>query len=123
MLYLDNLRAVINRALGLRQTVRGGGKVVKDLDAAPLFLNRNGKAFTETGFNSMWQRARIAAGFDEAYALHFHDLKAKAVSDSPTFDDAMERGGRTDPRTTRRVYRRKPVKIIPLPSVSKNAKR
>lgn len=116
----DDLRAVIARTLELRSKVRGGQKKVDDLDTAPLFLNRLGKAFSETGFNSAWQRAARAAGFrkDE---LHFHDLKAKAVSDSPNLDDAMDRGGHTDPRTTRRIYRRKPTEIIPLPRVSKRA--
>lgn len=73
------------------------------------------------GFNWMWQRTRIAAGFDEAHQFHFHDLKAKAVSDSPDKIDAMARGGRVDMRTTRRVYRRKPTEIVPLPRVSKKA--
>ena len=35
--------------------------VGKDLGTATLFPNRLGKAFSETGFNSMWQRARIAS--------------------------------------------------------------
>lgn len=115
----DDLRAVIARALDLRAKVRGGQKDVRDLDTAPLFLNRLGKAFSETGFNSMWQRARIAAGFDEAHEIHFHDLKAKAISDSPNELDAQNRGGHLDARTTRRVYRRKPTEIVPLPRVSK----
>ncbi|OGA20761.1 MAG: hypothetical protein A3I02_05325 [Betaproteobacteria bacterium RIFCSPLOWO2_02_FULL_67_26] len=91
------------------------------MDTAPLFLNRYGKPFTETAFNSMSQRARIAGGFDEAHQFHFHDLKAKAVSDSPNEIDAMNRGGHLDMRTTRRVYRRKPTEIVPLPRVSKKA--
>jgi integrase len=116
----EDLRAVVNRALELRAKVRGGQRAVKDLDTATLFLNRYGKAFTETGFNSAWQRATRAAGFAK-HELHFHDLKAKAVSDSPNLDDAMDRGGHLDPRTTRRVYRRKPIEVVPLPRVSKNA--
>jgi hypothetical protein len=78
------------------------------------------KAFSETAFNSAWQRATRAAGFGK-HELHFHDLMAKAVSDSPNFDDAMERGGHLDPRTTRRVYRREPIEVVPLPRVSKKA--
>jgi integrase len=116
----DDLRAVIDKALELRGKVRGGQKKVDDLDTAPLFLTRLGKAFSETAFNSAWQRATRAAGFSK-HELHFHDLKAKAVSDSPNLDDAMERGGHLDPRTTRRVYRRKPVEVIPLPRISKKA--
>ena len=114
----DDLHAVIDRALELRKKVRGGQKDVKDLATAPLFLNRVGKAFSETGFNSAWQRATRAAGFGK-HELHFHDLKAKAVSDSPNLEDAIDRGGHMDPRTTQRVYRRKPSEIVPLPRVSK----
>ena len=89
-----------------------------DLDTAPLFLNRKGMAWTKTGFNSQWYRATRAAGFSK-HAFHFHDIKAKSVSDSPNELDAQNRGGHLDPRTTRRVYRRKPVEVIPLPQVSK----
>lgn len=83
-----------------------------------MFLNRHGKAVSETGFNSMWQWAARAAGFGK-HEFHFHDIKAKSVSDSPDEIDAMNRGGHTDLRTTRRVYRRKPIEVIPLPAVSK----
>ena len=43
------------------------------------------------------------------------------MSDSPNEIDAMNRGGHIDMRTTKRVYRRKPTEVIPLPSVSKKA--
>jgi hypothetical protein len=113
----DDLRDVVNRALEIRKKVRGGQKEVDDLATAPLFLNRLGKAFSETGFNSIWQRARKSAGFG-THEFHFHDIKAKSVSDSPDEIDAMNRGGHLDMRTTKRVYRRKPTEIIPLPRVS-----
>jgi hypothetical protein len=47
----DDLRTVITRALELRGKVRGGQRKVDDLDTAPPFLNRQGKAFSETAFN------------------------------------------------------------------------
>lgn len=114
----DDLRAVVNRWLEQRAKLRGGQKNVTDADTAPLFLNRKGKALTKTGFNSLWYRARSAAGFGK-HEFHFHDIKAKSVSDSPNIIDAMERGGHTDIRTTRGVYRRKPTEVIPLPAVSR----
>jgi len=64
---------------------------------------------------------KTAAGFDEAHQFHFHDLRAKAVSDSPNEIDAMNRGGHMDMRTTKRVYLRMPTEIIPLPRVPKKA--
>ena len=51
---------MIDKALALRAKVRGGQTKVHDLDTAPLFLNRQGKAFSETAFNSAWQRATCA---------------------------------------------------------------
>jgi len=124
--YLDanggdtGLREVIARALELRAKVRGGKKQqnVEDTVKAPLFLNRLGKRFSESGFNSLWGRARRAAGFGP-HEFHFHDIKAKALSDSPGINDAMDRGGHTDQRMARRVYRRKPIDVIALPRVSK----
>ncbi len=117
----DDLRSVIDRAIELRAKVRGGQKVVADATSAPLFLTKYGKPYGESAFNSMWQRARAAAGF-EANELHFHDIKAKSVSDSPDEIDAMNRGGHLDLRTTRGTYRRKPMEVIPLPQVSKKTR-
>jgi integrase len=118
--WTDDLRDVIARALELRAKVRGGQKNVEDAARAPLFLNRIGKAISESGFNSMWHRANRAAGFGQ-HQFHFHDVKAKSISDSPDINDAMDRGGHTDQRMARRVYRRKPIDVIPLPRVSKKA--
>jgi integrase len=116
--WTDDLRDVIQRALELRDKVRGGQKTVADLTTAPLFLNRRGKPWTETGFNSAWQRAARAAGFGK-HEFHFHDLKAKAITESASLEDGMKRGDHVEPRTTRRVYTRKPDSVVPLPRVSK----
>jgi hypothetical protein len=52
----------------------------------------------------------------------FTTFKAKAVSNSPNEIDALNRGGHIDMRTTKRVYRRKPTEVIPLPGVSKKSR-
>lgn len=118
--WTPDLRAVIDRALELRSKVRGGKKQldVRDLATAPLFINRFGKQITPTGFNSEWYRCSRAAGFGK-HEFHFHDIKAKSLSDSPNIEDAMERGDHIDMRTTKRVYRRKTIEVIPLASVSR----
>ena len=116
--WTDNLRDVIATAMDARKKVRGGQKKVADLNTAPPFLTRLRKPISETALNSMRQRARRAAGFEDAHAIHFHDIKAKALSDSPNLDDAMKCGDHVEPRTTRRVYGRKPDEVIPLPRVS-----
>ena len=105
------LREVIARALELRAKVRGGQKVVADLASAPLFLNRKGKRMTETGFNSMAQRAHRAAGFSAGEYV-FHDNRRKAGRDAPSQQYAQDLLLHLDPRTTRAVYRAKPIEVV-----------
>jgi integrase-like protein len=118
--WTDDLRDVVKRALALRKKVRGGNKELKvrDLDTAPLFLSRTGKPYGISAFNTEWRRTRARAGI-KAHAFHFHDLKKKSLSDSPTLADAQERGDHADPEITRRVYRTKPAVVTPLARVSK----
>ena len=117
--WTDDLRDVIKRAKEIRAKLRGGQKVIVDHTTAPLFLTRYGKAFTETAFNRQWSTARKAGGFGK-HEFHFHDVKAKSLSDSPDEIDAMNRGDHVELRTTRRVYRRKPNEVIPLQMTSRN---
>ena len=121
ILWTDDLREVIDRWLDLRKKMRGGQRDVADLSTAPLFITRNGKGYSETAFNSLWQRARKRAGF-AAHTFHFHDIKAKSMSDSPNAVNAMERGGHTDLRMAKKVYLRKPTEVIPLARVSKKTR-
>jgi integrase len=113
----DDLVDVIRRALAIRAKVRGGKKAVADLETAPLFLSRSGKPFGVSAFNTAWRRARGGAGV-KRHEFHFHDIKAKAISDSPDLADAQARGDHADPAITKTVYRRKPAVVTPLPRVS-----
>jgi integrase len=117
IVWTDDLRAVIDRCLELRRKVRGGQREVVDAATAPLFLTRRGKAYSETSFNVMWRRAREKAGLP-ARIFTFHDIKAKSLSDSPDVIDAMNRGGHMDMKTTKRIYLRKPTRVVPLVRVS-----
>lgn len=125
--WTDDLRAVVDRALEIRSKVRGGQRVdpatanVADLDTAPLFLTRKGKAWGPSAFNTEWQRVRRASGFGK-HEFHFHDIKAKALSDSPDLANAQERGDHVDARITKQIYRRKPAVVTPLDSVSRKRK-
>jgi len=118
--WTDDLREVITRALRVRAKVRGGQRDVKDLETAPLFLARTGKPYGISAFNSDWRRTRERAGVP-AHAFHFHDIKAKAISDSPDLADAQARGDHADSAITKTVYRRRPAVVTPLPRVSKKA--
>ena len=112
------LREVIDRGLELRAKVRGAGRNVADLAGAPFFLNRHGRRITETGFNSMSQRAHRDAGF-AAGEYVFHDNRRKAGSDAPSQEKAQDMLMHLDQRTTRGVYRAKPIEVVPLRRVSK----
>ena len=115
--WTDDLVDVIKRALAIRAKVRGGKKDVVDLETAPLFLSRTGKPYGISAFNSEWRHTRERASVP-AHAFHFHDIKAKAISDSPDLADAQARGDHADPAITKTVYRRRPAVVTPLPRVS-----
>lgn len=65
-----------------------------------------GKRYTNDGFRALWQRCQrkwIAAG---GAPYHFHDLRAKAGSDSPTVEHAFALLGHLNISMTKRVYER-----------------
>lgn len=91
-----------------------------------LICNGQGKPFTESGFRSNWHRlmqtalkgrkrkngvVTLAPVLAEAFT--FHDLRAKSASDDADAENATDRLAHDDPRTTRKVYLRKPRKARP----------
>jgi integrase len=104
------LRTVIDRLKKLGPQIR-----------PTLLCNLEGKAFTSDGFRSNWHRLMTKTmtpgekgeppALEERFT--FHDLRAKSASDDD-FDVATERLAHDDPRTTQRVYRRKPVEPDPV---------
>jgi integrase len=85
-----------------------------------LLCNLQGKPFTSDGFRSNWHRLMERAttpGKDVAppalaERFTFHDLRAKSASDD-NLEGATERLAHEDPRTTQKVYRRKPRRARP----------
>lgn len=118
--WTDDLLDVIARAKGLRKKVQGGQNAVALMPHAHLFLTRAGKPYTKESFKSLWVRALAKAGVPRA-DFHFHDIRAKAGSDSESDADAQMRLNHTDPTTTKRVYRRRPVEATPLPAVPRRS--
>jgi len=98
------LRAVVERLKKLGPQLR-----------PTLLCNLQGKQFTSDGFRSNWHRLMTKAtkpGEDGtptalAESFTFHDLRAKSASDDD-FGVTTERLAHDDPRTTQRIYRRKP---------------
>lgn len=72
-----------------------------------------GQAYTQSGFQSLWQATVKKSGVED---VHFHDLKARAVTDSERKrpGSGADLAGHVDPKTTRRVYRRGAVKVAPV---------
>lgn len=76
--------------------------------------NKHGRRYTEDGFRAMWQRycrEWEAAGHQR---FHYHDLRAKCISDNKSFDAAYLLAGHIDPKMTRGVYDRNRREVQPL---------
>jgi integrase len=107
---------------GLRQAY-AMGLAVRKFDSLHWLVRRDGVAYTEDGFRSMWHRAITKAqdasrpkSPDPAVKLPptlerftFHDLRAKAGSESRDWKLL----GHLDQKTFERVYNRLPRKVAP----------
>ncbi|MFA7278596.1 MAG: tyrosine-type recombinase/integrase [Sterolibacterium sp.] len=114
--WTTDLKDTIDRAKEIRRHVQGGQGEVAVMPHAYLFLTRAGKPYTKESFKSLWVRALTKAKVQRG-DFHFHDIRAKAGSDSDSDAGAQKLLNHTDPTTTKRVYRRRPVEATPLPAV------
>jgi integrase len=73
-----------------------------------------GLRHTEDGFRAMWQRYCREWERLGNERFHFHDLRAKCISDNPNFDAAYLLAGHIDPKMTRGVYDRNRREVQPL---------
>ena len=76
----------------------------------PLIATKTGKPYTRSGFQTVWRRLMLKVFPKEGDQFTFHDIRAKAGSDS----DDGKLLGHADTRTLNRHYRRKPQAIKPL---------
>lgn len=112
------LKAAIERA-----------KEVRPVLSPWLFCKRNGECYYDEstgradGWDSMWQRFMEKLLKETLVNEPFteHDLRAKAGSDAPTLDRARGLLAHADPRTTDRIYRRKPELVTPLEGIKDDA--
>lgn len=76
---------------------------------------RAGKPDDKGAFRSLWRavRTKLRIGARE---ITFHDMRAKAASDSDADVAAQELLHHEDVKVTKRVYRRKVPTSTPLPS-------
>lgn len=116
--WTPELRAVADRAKRLEPRVR---RALLCTGKAKNPRHRPGQAYTEDGFNAIWQRlmARATKKDEHGNAIlaerfRLNDLRAKSATDSNTLAEAQSRLGHTSSATTQRVYVRKPTKVQPL---------
>lgn len=75
---------------------------------------QNGRRYTRDGFRAMWQRHMRQYVKSGGTRFTFHDIRAKAVSDSETLQKAFEGAGHSDMAMTRGTYDRGERKVEPL---------
>lgn len=73
-----------------------------------------GRRYTEDGFRAMWQRYCRAWEALGNPRFHFHDIRAKSISDNKNLDAAYLLAGHIDIKMTRRVYDRARRIVQPL---------
>lgn len=76
--------------------------------------NQFGVRYTPDGFRALWQRTMQAAEKAGLSRWHFHDIRAKSISDNLNLDAAYLLAGHIDIKMTRRVYDRNRRRVEPL---------
>jgi integrase len=76
-----------------------------------------GKAYTPDGFRALWQRT--IRKWESLNGItrdrpHFHDIRAKSISDNESLDNAYLLAGHIDIKMTRRTYDRNRRRVEPL---------
>lgn len=76
-----------------------------------------GKGYTADGFRALWQRTirryETLTG-TKANRAHFHDIRAKSISDNENLNDAYLLAGHIDIAMTRKTYDRNRRRVQPL---------
>jgi integrase len=73
-----------------------------------------GRRYTEDGFRAMWQRYCREWERNGNPRYHFHDLRAKSISDNGSLENAYLLAGHIDMAMTRGVYDRNRRVVQPL---------
>ncbi|MCK4742887.1 MAG: tyrosine-type recombinase/integrase [Sulfuriflexus sp.] len=83
---------------------------------ATLFTTKHGKPYAKNSFDSLWGRFmdKVMTQTDVVDRFQERDLRAKVASESASLLEASERLGHASTETTKRIYRRKPVRVSPL---------
>lgn len=102
------LRVKRKGAAKLNAVLARAQKLLPHLPREYVVRNRDGRAYTSEGFRAVWQRvmrkAMKTGALKERFT--FHDLRAKAISDTKDIQKAFEGAGHTSMAMTRGVYDR-----------------
>ena len=106
--WTDELEALWKAAAGSR------------IGAQPVFLTRDGNAYTSSGVRASWRHVKIRAGLSD---LHFHDIRRKSGSNADDDSHAQRLLGHMDSKVTRKHYRAKPEHVRPICKGTKGPQR
>jgi integrase len=98
----------------LRKIIRAAKALSPDIPRDFVLRTGDGGPYTGTGFSAIWQRLikrYVAAG---GVRFTFHDLRAKAGSDTATLEQAQALLGHASSETTKRVYKRNLTRARPV---------
>jgi integrase len=98
----------------LRRIIRAAKALSPDIPRDFVLRTADGGPYTGTGFSAIWQRLIkkfVAAG---GVRFTFHDLRAKAGSDTETLEQAQALLGHASSETTKRTYKRNLTKARPV---------
>ncbi len=100
------LREVVDRAMALRRPQW----------CLYLFCNRQGQAYTDSGFKAMWQRVQIKWAEQGGNRFTFHDIRAKALTDAKALGmDAQTLAGHSTAAMTEHYIKQREYKrVTPL---------
>lgn len=90
---------------------RHGRSDIANLLAGPLFVSRDGKPYTKSGFKSIWQRAMRKWAAEDHERFTEHDIRRVAANECETLEHAQALLGHQDAKVTSRVYRSAPNKV------------
>jgi integrase len=98
----------------LRRIIRSAKQLSPDIPREFVLRTGDGGPYTGGGFSAIWQR--LMQRFVDAGGVRFtfHDLRAKAGSDTATLEQAQALLGHASSETTKRVYKRNLTKARPV---------
>lgn len=109
-------RLLVSMSPALEEALNRARRLIPHLPREYVLRTAKGRAFTSSGFQTIWQR-RMTALCKRHPTLErftFHDLRAKSVSDAESLNEAFERAGHASMDMTRGVYDRGIRKVKPL---------